>query len=63
MRAAYRGRLWTVADGQFVDTVLLEPVDGPTTERALEVNLSDPDLILDPTDDEVADARPEGATR
>jgi hypothetical protein len=38
------------------DLVTLEPIDGNEDQR-FTVNLSDPNLVLDPTDDEVAEVR------
>jgi hypothetical protein len=41
------------------DSVILEPIDGDWDEDIqFSVSLSDPFLILDPTDDEVRDLKP-----
>lgn len=48
MKAVYHGKLWTVIDDQ-VDCVRLEIADG----GKVWVDYGHPDLIIDPTDDDI----------
>lgn len=58
MRAIYYGKpvLCVVMEDDW-DTVTLEPVDG-TSDQAFCVDYGDPNLILDPTDAQVAELEP-----
>ena len=55
MKAIYRGKLYIV-DGDFADGLILGDANGDVTR----VLYADPDLTIDPTDDEVTEAADNG---
>lgn len=52
MKATYNGKLWSVVKDTWEGVNLL-PIDSDDEWDLIYVDYADPDLILDPTDDEV----------
>jgi len=59
MKAIYKGKLYSIWDDQGRGVDLIDDVEDGGEGNVLSVSYGDPDLIIDPTDDEINNILPD----